>query len=419
MGSILAHEMCHVRCHDNLTAVIYMVVESALLVSSAGVVDGNTAGRGAGAGLRRRSSAAGQRSEDIRRRHSESLRAIFRVAAECVAGATGSNLRKRIRGIMINRGTEKLNMCKKLTLVAMGVAALSAPIVFGMMGASIMVAQSEPTSAKPHFEVASIRPCENPGPPTPGVRGGSIGVSPGRLHVHCVSVGFMIQAAYVTFGGKVIAPISGGPAWITSDQFNIEAEAEGNPSAQMLQGPMLQALLEDRFKLKIHRGTREVPVYDLTVSKSGFKLQPIKEGSCTPFDVLNAQTNAQADLKATVADLSKSCGLGGIGPLTPKLTKMAEFHRMTLDDIAKQLSRAPTGLDRPVINKTGIAGLFDFQFEFSPEQIANAPGDTPVEPSGAPSIFAAIQQVAGLKLEPARGPGTFFVIDSAEKPSEN
>jgi len=234
---------------------------------------------------------------------------------------------------------------------------------------------------------------------------------------NCVSLGFLVQAAYVSFGDYRYAQVTGGPAWIHSEQFDIEAETTGNPGARMLQGPMLQALLEDRFKLKIRREIMEVPVYDLNVSKRGFKLQPMKEGSCIVFDFLNAQANAINDLKATLADLSRSCGRGGFDK-TSNPAK-AEFHGMTLDTVATYLSRPASGLGRPVINKTGIAGMFDFEFEFSPEPALDGPADVPSEPSGAPSIFTAIERVAGLTLAPAKGPGTFFRIESAEKPSEN
>jgi uncharacterized protein (TIGR03435 family) len=333
---------------------------------------------------------------------------------ECMAGVAGSNLRRRIRAIMTHQGTEGVNMYKKLVLAAASVAAVAGPVIVGLTSALPGNAQSQPPA--PKFEVASIRPCENNGP-VPGLRNGGVGVTPNRLHVHCVSVGFLVQAAYVTFGDYGYAQVTGGPTWIHSEQFDIEAETTGNPSARTLQGPMLQALLEDRFKLKIRREIIEVPVYDLNVSKGGFKLQPMKEGSCVAFDLLNAQTNARTDLKATLADLSRSCGRGGL--LMQSNPAKAEFHGMTLDTVANYLSRPASGLGRPVINKTGITGMFDFDFEFSPEQVVGVPGDAPSDPSGAPSIFAALEKAAGLKLDRAKGPGTFFVIEAVERPSEN
>ena len=145
--------------------------------------------------------------------------------------------------------------------------------------------------------------------------------------------------------------------------------------------------------------------------------QTRRASCCIAFDFLNAEANARADLKATLADLSRSCGRGGFDKTSnpPK----AEFHGMTLDRVATYLSRPASGLGRPVVNKTGIPGMFDFEFEFSPEEAVPAPGDAPAEPSGAPSIFAGLEKAAGLKLDRAKGPGTFFVIEAVERPSEN
>jgi uncharacterized protein (TIGR03435 family) len=278
----------------------------------------------------------------------------------------------------------------------------------------------------PKFEVASIRPCQ-PTPDSPDRRGGGVGVSPGRLSVTCMPLMFLIQGAYVAFANETVrpfdsVPISGGPAWINSDRYDIEAKAEGTPSRQMMQGPMVQALLEDRFKLKIHRETKEIPVYELTVARSGFKLQPMQEGDCTPPDARKPPdlTKTPAELAAV---LSQTCGVTrtGGGQGQGKLA-FAEFRGMSLDEICGNLIRL---LDRPVINKTGIAGMFRVRLEFAPDEAtprffrSNAPGAAVEDPPGGPSIFTAFQEQLGLKLEPAKGFGEFLVIDSVSRPSEN
>ena len=102
-----------------------------------------------------------------------------------------------------------------------------------------------------------------------------MGTSPGRLHAKCVTVTGFIRFAYITFadpGARTIFahdPLSGGPAWAKSQEYDIEAKAEGTPTGQMMMGPMLQMLLQDRFKLKIDREIREIPVYALTAAKGG------------------------------------------------------------------------------------------------------------------------------------------------------
>ena len=108
------------------------------------------------------------------------------------------------------------------------------------------------------------------------------------FHSGCTTVQRLVQQAYGLFADGQMNPgssltVVGGPAWITSDFYEIDAKAEGPQGHAMMNGPMLQALLEDRFKLKIHRETRDVPVYALTVAAGGLKLEPF-QGSCTPRD---------------------------------------------------------------------------------------------------------------------------------------
>src|SRR5271170_7818372 len=146
----------------------------------------------------------------------------------------------------------------------------------------------------PKFEVASIKACkggEVPGGTGPrGGRAGSGAPSPDRLDLPCLPVRFFIQLAYIIpnaaqpNSGELNLRLEGGPSWIDSERYQIQAKADGPAGKDVMTGPMLQALLEDRFQLKVHRETREVPLYALTVAKSGLKLQPADGGSCTPRD---------------------------------------------------------------------------------------------------------------------------------------
>jgi uncharacterized protein (TIGR03435 family) len=155
-----------------------------------------------------------------------------------------------------------------------------AAIAIGLLHAPIGRAQS-PAAVTPAFEVASVRPCKD-SEPGGRSRGSPAASSPGRLTLRCQNVMGLIDVAYRFYAnGSVNAPwswppIEGGPAWINSDRYEINAKAEGTPPEAMTHGPMLQALLEDRFKLKIHRETREIQAYLLTVAKNGPKLQPFK-----------------------------------------------------------------------------------------------------------------------------------------------
>jgi uncharacterized protein (TIGR03435 family) len=263
------------------------------------------------------------------------------------------------------------------------------------------------------FEVASIKPCKADVVPEGGRRGGGReNFSPGRLNLECHTVKGLIQMAYVLFADgrvhpRMVVPVEGGPGWINTELYTIDAKAEGTPSHGVMHGPMLQALLEERFQLKVHRETREISVYALTVAKGGLKLKPFQEGSCTPidFDAYFAQfpppplpEPPQGQRYCTTRGTSKG------------LNNLVEAEGMSLDLFTRDyLGR----LDRPVINRTGLAGLFDFRLEFAPDETVSD------DPAGAPSIFTALQQQLGLKLEAAKGPGEFLVIDRVERPSGN
>ena len=185
--------------------------------------------------------------------------------------------------------------------------------------------------------------------------------------------------------------ISGGPAWIGTDRWNIEARAEGFtdriPLAQF--GPMLRALLEDRFQLKVHRAMRDMPVYVLLPAKSGTKLQA---NSGEPGPLIGVRR----------------------GQLTAKKVKISSMAQ-TLSNV----------LRRPVIDRTGLAGEYDITLQWAPETGqgtavgAAPPGpDSPTTADG-PTIFTAIQEQLGLRLESQRAPVEVVVIDSVEKPSGN
>jgi uncharacterized protein (TIGR03435 family) len=297
------------------------------------------------------------------------------------------------------------------------------------VGLLIVVTSSSgqsPARAALQFDVASIKPCPS-GVLSPGGGGGQGGgaaasVSPGRLTVKCQTVKGLITTAYVLFAngkaqgaaGLKLLPVEGAPAWTNSETFTINAETEENAGDWMMRGPMLQALLEDRFKLKTHRETREVPVFEMTVGKSGFKLKPAEEGSCTVVDFESLHKIRPDDGEKPY------CGQMVMRFHGPNL--IIEVPSITLDRLTNWLDG---GLDRLVFNKTGITGKFDFHFEFAPDDstpgfhVFPRRGDDGVEIAPGASIFTVLQEQFGLKLVTAKGPGEFLVIDNVERPSAN
>jgi len=288
--------------------------------------------------------------------------------------------------------------------------------------------------ATPVFEVASIKPCapgdtgggRGGGGGRSGGPGGPAGPSPDRLTMACQPLINLMRQAYITFanGNPRNAPryvvIEGGPAWVKSDRYQVTAKAEGTPGQEMMRGPMLQALLEERFQMKIHRETREVPVYALSVAKNGPKLQESDEATCRPLPMPPPTTPIPGPGEKPYCDINWIDRKGS--------NTVVYSSGKSLDSFSALLGNI---LDRPVFDKTGIAGKFIFQLEFLPDETTpgsmfGGRGGEPVpapaaasDPSGGASIFTAIQEQLGLKLEPAKGSREFIVIDRAEKPSEN
>jgi len=194
-------------------------------------------------------------------------------------------------------------------------------------------------------------------------------------------------------------PVEGDPPWVRSGRYSINAKADGRQTGAMMRGPMMQELLEERFRLRTHREIREVPVYVMTVAKGGPKLQPAKPGSCQPFDASGDLTVHFDGIPCAEARVSRK------GPIT-----VIDFRGVSLDTFAKDLH--PYG--SPVIDRTGLVGAFDIHLEVE----ADAP-DSSAPDSEAASFIVAMREQLGLRLDSAKGPREFLVIDHIEKPSEN
>jgi uncharacterized protein (TIGR03435 family) len=222
--------------------------------------------------------------------------------------------------------------------------------------------------------------------------------SPGHLTVACIKLSNLIQAAYSRFadgrtGNGPHLEIVGAPSWMASARYDIDATAQGGVRMEEMFGPMLRSLLEERFHLQIHHESRELPVYVLTAPKGNIRLQQSNESDCIPVD-----------LKHSNDPSTRFCG---ITAQANGLHVTDDAHGMTMTEIAERM--LGNRLDRPVINRTGLAGRFNAHLEFDRDS---------VETSGI-SIFTAVQEQLGLKLEPSKGPVPILVVDHVEKPHAN
>jgi uncharacterized protein (TIGR03435 family) len=229
-------------------------------------------------------------------------------------------------------------------------------IKLAMLAASAVLAFAQ----SPAFEVASVKPTQH-GRDANGWASSDVDVpTPGSLVATNASLQELIQFAYGVKEYQIA-----GPFWLNDDSvcFDIAAKSPGASKQQMRQ--MLQTLLADRFQLALHRETRQLPIYNLVVAKSGLKLSP------------------------TSGD-----GRGGTFSRGGEVTGT----NVTMAGIAYRLSRE---LNRPVLDQTGVPGAFDFKFQYS-------------NGGEGPSIFSAIQEL-GLKLESTKGPMEVLVIDHIER----
>jgi bla regulator protein blaR1 len=305
-----------------------------------------------------------------------------------------------------------------LTIAAL--TALFAPIAFGAIGMPGVGAQQIVISAPPGqggadaaastatFEVASVKANKS------GDGRVMISMPPtGRYTATNVPLRLLLQQSYELQPFQIV----GGPNWISSDRFDIVGKAPDGFTPDQLR-PMVRALLADRFKLKSHLETREMPIYELVLARADGKLGP----NLTP---------SKSDCKAVMAQRR-----GGPPPAPPQPGQTPECSMMlgagNLNaggmEIA-QLARSLGPLVNRIVNdKTGLKGEYDFQLTFSPDGRGGFPGipggppagiDAPAADPNRPSLFTALQEQLGLKLDSQRGPVEVLVIDSVEQPTED
>jgi uncharacterized protein (TIGR03435 family) len=430
LAAVLAHEVCHVRRRDNLTAAIHMVVEAVFwfypLVWWLGARL-----------VEERERACDEEVLELCKQpevYAESILTVCEFCVEsplaCVSGVTGADLKQRIVEIMTERVVRKLGLGRKLLLLAVGLVVVAVPIVLGqvkgarrMMLAAVdaapmpfrtaahaMIAEEQTTStaliaelqpatemqsdAKPiAFAVATIR-TPNPGGQRSSLTRRGFTFRPDGFEAYGSRLDVLIEYAYQLQFNQY--RILGAPDWAVSQLFDIQAKVDETDVPEMSKlvndsskegderrRRMLQEFLAERFKLKVHRETREGTIYALVVAKDGPKLKP-----------------------STSDDPPKMVfGQGHLAVERTVIGAMAPFFAQELGS--------------EVVDKTGLKGKYDFTLDWASDRGLTAPGadtGTPSESSG-PSIFTAVQEQLGLKLEAQKGPVEYLVVDHVEKPS--
>lgn len=369
--TIVAHELCHIRRRDNLIAAVHMFVESLFwffpLVFWIGTKLTEERERACDEEVVRMGFCPQVYAEGILNVCAHYLQTPM----ACAAGVTGAELQTRIREIVAGRASRNLAPASFVLLAGAALFVLALPLAVGVVQAQGPLA----------FDVASIKPSN------PEERNSRFNIVPGGgINVVNVPVRRLIEFAYDARESQ----IQGGPGWIGNTAYDIVARVEkaGGPAElskmtdnerRTLESQIRQrtrALLEDRFQLKIRRETREMPILALAVARGGLKIKPGADGDQRPPNMR-------------------------MGPGT------LSAQRIPFQIFAQSLSRLTS---KTVVDETGAAGAFDFQLEWAPDLVPDAEG---------PSLYTALQEKLGLRLEPKKGPVDVIVIERVEKPSEN
>jgi uncharacterized protein (TIGR03435 family) len=299
-----------------------------------------------------------------------------------MSGVTGADLTKRIEVIMSNRVGLRMSFAKRVALIVAGTVAVAVPIVIGMMNPPPIRAQSQP-APRLEFEVASIRPDKTDQPEMSWFRSTPSGA---EFQGRSIQIKPIIEYAY----GILDHQLAGDPSWLGSERFDIDAKPGSRKGQGWFEDEELRArvrtLLEERFHLRVHHESRQAPIYTLVTAKSGPKLKQAGEDAETLIRVNFGRGRAQI-----------------IGA------------KISMKMLAEAFART---LGRSVQDGTDLKGAFDVDLTWTPDESPRAGGDRP-PPTEGPSLFTAVQEQLGLRLESSRGQIDMIVIDHVDRPSEN
>jgi len=372
LEAVLAHELCHVRRRDNLTAAIHMVVEAIFWFHPLVWWIGERL-------VEERERAC---DEEVLRAigepeiYAQGILNVCKFYLEsplvCVSGITGSDLKKRIEKIMAHHTGGNLDLGRKLLLATAGMLVIAGPILAGLL--NVPRSQAQPRArdtANREFDAVSVKPYLPKGPISEGCDSHS---DPVMLALVGCTLKDLVDQAYAL---KSYQGQAKGPAWIETDRYVIQAR-NAKPTTETEMMRMLQTVLAARFHLIVHWETRQTPAYLLEATNGGPKLQAA------------SNTNRCGVVNVRQGTLKSDC--------------------LSLDDFAEALQEFVVK-DRPVINRTAIDKEGQYKFD-----LAYSSGE---DFAAGPSIFSALPDQLGLTLKPGKAPVQTLVIDHAQRPEPN
>jgi uncharacterized protein (TIGR03435 family) len=393
MRAIIAHEMCHVRRRDNLTFAMHMAVETIFWFHPlvwwlrTRLIEERE----------RACDEAVLQSGSEAEVYAEGILNVCKFYVEsplaCVSGVTGSDLKQRIVRIMTEQLGSQLGLDRKLLLAVVAFIAVLVPITLGFAHTTEIFAQTkvqEETGAGiPEFEVATIKPNKT-GNNRRSFMYNQIGMS-----MEGVPVQMMLKETFNVSEDRIL----GVPNWVKTDRFDVEAKVSSADAPKIdhltieQRRFMLQSLLAERFNLKYHHETKELPVYTLVIAKGGLKVKQNPAGG--EHEQSGIRMSGRGDFEGMNANMNVLCHV---------------------------LSEQPE-LSHTIIDKTGLTGSFDFHLQWTPSDSGPAGPDgnssSGISDSDKPSLFTALQEQLGLKLESQKGPVDVIVIDHIDPPSPN
>jgi bla regulator protein BlaR1 len=400
----LTHELEHVRRRDwvalCLARAICAVYWFHPLVWSANRQLSVNAERACDDAVLRESQALGYADQLV----TLAERSLAQTRRPLLAMANRGDLSARVHAVLSarqQRGPAGVAARISVAIAAVAAVALLAPLRTVASAIGQTPARSQITT-RLQFEVASIKPS----PLFDRIM--SVRPLPGRLTADA-TLQVLMQYAY----GVQPFQLAGGPGWLTSDHYEIEARADASADRDQI-FRMLQSLLEDRFQLKTHREMKELPVFTLVSDRGGFKLPAPRDGTCvdTPADA--AVEWVGAGRMAAPGELPPANGR--CGSVVVSVAQM-RGGKIVMSEFVRALSMM---LGRSVLDKTGFTAPFDLQLDFVPDETTPAmPPPPPGSDMPGVSIAQALQQQLGLRLESTKGPVEMLVVDQAERPSPN
>jgi uncharacterized protein (TIGR03435 family) len=281
------------------------------------------------------------------------------------------------------------------------------------------------------FDVASVKQNKSGFPPAGDRPYSNFPLGPGDVYSPnggLFTTTNMPLLLYISFAYKLSSSQTSAlqaqlPKWVMSSSYDIQARADGNPTKDQMR-MMMQSLLADRFKLTVHNETRQLPVFGLALVKTGKlgpQLQPHPaDASCSTAPPAPQSPGSGPSPPATVpGGYPTVCGgVVGSPSSTPGRFRFGA-RNVTIALVTSAMSNPLTGIDRPVVDETGLTGTFDFTVEFTPELGPLPPGVSFTPDPTGPTFQQALKEQLGLKLDSQSGSVNVFIVDHIEQPTEN